>query len=61
MTVSTEIPGYVVGTWDIDPVHSHIDYVVRHLGIGRSRGRKKSCGWRARFARRSCRAMGSFT
>jgi polyisoprenoid-binding protein YceI len=39
MTVSTEIPGYITGTWDIDPVHSHIEYTLRHLGIGRSRGR----------------------
>ena len=31
MTVptSTRIPGYVVGTWDIDPVHSDVSFTVR--------------------------------
>lgn len=39
MTAITEIPGYVVGTWDIDAVHSEIGFTLRHLGVGRSRGR----------------------
>lgn len=26
-----EIPGYVVSTWDLDTVHSHIGFVGRHL------------------------------
>jgi len=30
MTAETvEIPGYVAGTWDIDPVHSHVGFVAR--------------------------------
>jgi polyisoprenoid-binding protein YceI len=40
MTAQTiEIPGYVVGTWDLDPVHSHIGFVVRHLMVSKVRGR----------------------
>jgi polyisoprenoid-binding protein YceI len=33
-----EIPGYVAGTWTIDPVHSHIGFVVRHLMVSKVRG-----------------------
>jgi polyisoprenoid-binding protein YceI len=33
-----EIPGYVAGTWDIDPVHSDIGFVVRHLMVSKVRG-----------------------
>ena len=32
------IPGYIVGTWDIDPVHSHIGFVARHLMVSKVRG-----------------------
>ncbi|MCI2420131.1 YceI family protein [Saccharopolyspora sp. K220] len=39
MTSTTQIPGYVAGTWDIDPVHSEIQFTVRHMGVGKSRGR----------------------
>ena len=40
MTASTtEIPGYIAGTWTIDPVHSDVDFVVRHLGVSKVRGR----------------------
>ncbi|SEG79455.1 Polyisoprenoid-binding protein YceI [Thermomonospora echinospora] len=34
-----EIPGYVAGTWDIDPVHSEVGFTVRHLMISKVRGR----------------------
>jgi polyisoprenoid-binding protein YceI len=37
--MSVEIPGYVAGTWDIDPVHSEVSFVVRHLMISKVRGR----------------------
>ena len=37
--MSVEIPGYVVGTWGIDPVHSEVSFVVRHLMISKVRGR----------------------
>jgi polyisoprenoid-binding protein YceI len=33
-----EIPGYIAGTWDIDPVHSHIGFVARHLMVSKVRG-----------------------
>lgn len=39
MTTSTKIENYTVGTWDIDPVHSEIEFTLRHMGVGRSRGR----------------------
>jgi polyisoprenoid-binding protein YceI len=32
------IPGYVAGTWDLDPVHSHIGFVARHLMVSKVRG-----------------------
>ncbi|WP_018658335.1 YceI family protein [Actinomadura flavalba] len=34
-----EIPGYVAGTWVIDPAHSTVGFTVRHLGISKVRGR----------------------
>jgi polyisoprenoid-binding protein YceI len=36
---SIEIPGYVAGTWDIDPAHSEVGFVVRHLVVTKVRGR----------------------
>lgn len=36
---TTEIPGYVAGTWQIDAAHSDITFVVRHLGVSKVRGR----------------------
>ncbi len=30
--------GYVAGTWDIDPVHSHVGFVARHLMVSKVRG-----------------------
>jgi polyisoprenoid-binding protein YceI len=35
---SVEIPGYIAGTWDIDPAHSHIGFVARHLMVSKVRG-----------------------
>jgi len=35
----TQIPGYVVGTWDIDPVHSDVSFTVRHMMVSKVRGR----------------------
>jgi polyisoprenoid-binding protein YceI len=41
-TIMTEqpvdIPGYIAGTWDIDPVHSHIGFIARHLMVSKVRG-----------------------
>jgi len=39
MTAATQIPGYVAGTWTIDPVHSEVAFIVRHLGVSKVRGR----------------------
>ena len=36
---TVEIPGYLVGTWKADPVHSEIAFSVRHLVISKARGR----------------------
>jgi polyisoprenoid-binding protein YceI len=33
------LPGYVAGTWDIDPVHSEVSFVVRHMVVSKVRGR----------------------
>lgn len=38
-TATTQIPGYVAGTWDIDPVHSDISFTVRHMMVSKVRGR----------------------
>ena len=40
MTASTsvQIPGYVVGTWDIDPTHSTVGFSVRHMMVSKVRG-----------------------
>ena len=35
----TEIPGYVAGTWAIDPVHSEVGFMARHFGVSKVRGR----------------------
>jgi polyisoprenoid-binding protein YceI len=39
MSEATTIPGYVAGTWVIDPVHSEIGFSVRHLMVSKIRGR----------------------
>src|ERR1700683_151711 len=37
-SVLSTIPGYVSGTWDIDPVHSEVSFVVRHMVVSKVRG-----------------------
>jgi polyisoprenoid-binding protein YceI len=37
--MSVEIPGYVAGTWAIDPVHSEVSFVARHMMVSKVRGR----------------------
>jgi polyisoprenoid-binding protein YceI len=34
----TEISGYVAGRWAIDPVHSDVGFVIRHLMVSKVRG-----------------------
>jgi polyisoprenoid-binding protein YceI len=36
---AVQISGYVAGTWDLDPVHSTIGFVVRHLMVSKVRGK----------------------
>ena len=38
-TAAVKIPGYVAGTWAIDPVHSEVSFVVRHMMVSKVRGR----------------------
>jgi polyisoprenoid-binding protein YceI len=37
-TTPVQIPGYVVGTWDIDPMHSTVGFSVRHMMVSKVRG-----------------------
>ena len=36
---ATLIPGYVAGTWDIDPIHSDVSFSVRHMMVSKVKGR----------------------
>ena len=38
-TTATGIPGYVAGTWSIDPVHSEVGFSVRHMMVSKVRGK----------------------
>jgi polyisoprenoid-binding protein YceI len=38
-TTAPEIPGYVAGTWAIDPVHSEVGFTVKHMMVSKVRGR----------------------
>src|SRR5216683_7898680 len=38
-TISGTIPGYLAGTWDLDPVHSEVGFSVRHLMVSKVRGK----------------------
>ena len=37
--IKTSIPGYLAGTWDIDPVHSDVSFAIRHMMVSKVRGR----------------------
>ena len=37
-TTTAQIPGYVVGTWDIDASHSTVGFSVRHMMVSKVRG-----------------------
>jgi polyisoprenoid-binding protein YceI len=39
MSAATQIPGYVVGIWDFDPVHSDVSFSVRHMMVSKVKGR----------------------
>lgn len=36
-----EVPGWVAGTWTIDPVHTHVGFVIKHMMVSKVRGRFK--------------------
>jgi len=36
---TTKTPGYVAGTWAIDPIHSDVSFTVRHMMVSKVRGR----------------------
>jgi polyisoprenoid-binding protein YceI len=36
---AVQVPGFIAGTWQIDPVHSEVSFVVRHLVVSKVRGR----------------------
>jgi polyisoprenoid-binding protein YceI len=37
--LGAELPGYVAGTWTIDPVHSEVGFSVRHMMVSKVRGK----------------------
>jgi polyisoprenoid-binding protein YceI len=39
MCAAQPIPGYVVGIWDFDPVHSDLSFSVRHMMVSKVKGR----------------------
>lgn len=39
MTRVVNLPGYVAGTWRIDPAHSDVRFAVRHLMMSKIKGR----------------------
>jgi polyisoprenoid-binding protein YceI len=41
---STGLSGLSTGTWNIDPVHSEVSFSVRHMMVGKVRGRFTSFG-----------------
>lgn len=38
-TLTTALPRYVAGTWDIDAAHSDVSFSVRHMMVSKVRGR----------------------
>jgi len=39
MTTTATIPGYLTGTWQIDPAHSDVSFSVRHMMVSKVKGR----------------------
>jgi polyisoprenoid-binding protein YceI len=37
-TTAIEVPGYIAGTWTIDPGHSDVAFTVRHMMVSKVRG-----------------------
>jgi polyisoprenoid-binding protein YceI len=34
-----QIPGYVAGTWTIDPIHTYVGFVIKHMMVSKVRGK----------------------
>ena len=54
----TNIPGYVAGTWSIDPVHSEVGFSVRHMMVSKVRGKFTTFSGRDRHRRAPARLLG---
>ncbi len=39
ITQAETVPGYVAGTWTIDPLHSEVGFSVRHMMVSKVRGK----------------------
>jgi polyisoprenoid-binding protein YceI len=39
ITAAQTIPGYIAGSWTIDPVHSEVGFAVRHMMVSKIRGK----------------------
>jgi polyisoprenoid-binding protein YceI len=37
-TPDVQIPGWTAGTWTIDPVHSHVGFMIKHMMVSKVRG-----------------------
>ena len=37
-TPTAVVPGYIAGTWRLDPIHSDVSFTVRHLMVSKVRG-----------------------
>lgn len=37
-TSTVQLPGFLAGRWDIDPVHSDVSFTVRHMMVSKVRG-----------------------
>ncbi|HUP85682.1 MAG TPA: YceI family protein [Acidimicrobiales bacterium] len=38
-TQQVQVPGYVSGTWQLDPVHTDVSFTVRHMMVSKVRGK----------------------
>ena len=43
MTITeVKVPGYITGTWAVDPVHSYVGFAIRHVMLAKVRGQFES-------------------
>jgi polyisoprenoid-binding protein YceI len=38
-STTIQVPGYIAGTYDIDPVHTDVSFTVRHMMVSKVRGK----------------------